>query len=254
MKGDTTSAIWAYSLASVVLVSLLSVIGIVFISISETKLKQIVFVLVSLAVGSLFGDVFIHLLPQAFENSEARLETSLYLLAGIFIFFVLEKFIRWRHQHDLESKNAIHPVGYMNLLADGIHNFIDGMIIGASYMTNVRVGIATTIAVAMHELPQEISDFGVLLHAGFSKKKALIFNFLSAMLAILGTVLILLAGTTMHYFIASMLPLAAGGFVYIAGSDLVPELNKELAPAKSLVQLLAIATGVGLMLLLALLE
>ena len=254
MKGDTTSAIWAYSLASVVLVSLLSVIGIVFISISEAKLRQIVFVLVSLAVGSLFGDVFIHLLPQAFEKLETRLETSLYLLAGIFIFFVLEKFIRWRHQHDLESKNAIHPVGYMNLLADGVHNFIDGMIIGASYMTSVRVGIATTIAVAMHELPQEISDFGVLLHAGFSKKKALIFNFLSATLAILGTVLILLAGTTMHYFIASMLPLAAGGFVYIAGSDLVPELNKELEPAKSLVQLFAIATGVGLMLLLTLLE
>ena len=246
--------IWLYALASVILVSLLSVIGIVFISISEAKLKQIVFVLVSLAVGSLFGDVFIHLLPQAFEKLDARLEASLYLLAGIFIFFVLEKFIRWRHQHDLESKNAIHPVGYMNLLADGIHNFIDGMIIGAAYLTSLRVGIATTIAVAMHELPQEISDFGVLLHAGFSKKKALIFNFLSATLAILGTVLILLAGTTMHYFIATLLPLAAGGFVYIAGSDLVPELNKELEPAKSLVQLLAIATGVGLMLLLTLLE
>jgi len=246
--------IWLYALASVILVSLLSVIGVVFISISEAKLKQIVFVLVSLAVGSLFGDVFIHLLPQAFEKLEARLEASLYLLAGIFIFFVLEKFIRWRHQHDLESQNAIHPVGYMNLLADGIHNFIDGMIIGAAYLTSLRVGIATTIAVAMHELPQEISDFGVLLHAGFSKKKALIFNFLSAMLAILGTILILLAGTTLHYFVASMIPLAAGGFVYIAGSDLVPELNKELEPAKSLVQLLAIATGVGLMLLLTLLE
>ena len=246
--------IWLYALASVILVSLLSVIGVVFISISEAKLKQIVFVLVSLAVGSLFGDVFIHLLPQAFEKLEARLEASLYLLAGIFIFFVLEKFIRWRHQHDLESQNAIHPVGYMNLLADGIHNFIDGMIIGAAYLTSLRVGIATTIAVAMHELPQEISDFGVLLHAGFSKKKALIFNFLSALLAILGTVLILLAGTTLHYFVASMIPLAAGGFVYIAGSDLVPELNKELEPAKSLVQLLAIAAGVGLMLLLTLLE
>ncbi len=246
--------IWLYALASVILVSLLSVIGIVFISISEAKLKQIVFVLVSLAVGSLFGDVFIHLLPQAFDKSEERLEASLYLLAGIFIFFVLEKFIRWRHQHDLKSENAIHPVGYMNLLADGIHNFIDGMIIGAAYLTSLRVGIATTIAVAMHELPQEISDFGVLLHAGFSKKKALIFNFLSATLAILGTVLILLAGTTMHYFIASLLPLAAGGFVYIAGSDLVPELNKELEPSKSLVQLLAIAIGVGLMLLLTLLE
>ena len=251
---ESATDTWLYALASVILVSLLSVIGIVFISISEAKLKQIVFVLVSLAVGSLFGDVFIHLLPQAFEKLDARLEASLYLLAGIFIFFVLEKFIRWRHQHDLESKNAIHPVGYMNLLADGIHNFIDGMIIGAAYLTSLRVGIATTIAVAMHELPQEISDFGVLLHAGFSKKKALIFNFLSATLAILGTVLILLAGTTMHYFIATLLPLAAGGFVYIAGSDLVPELNKELEPAKSLVQLLAIATGVGLMLLLTLLE
>jgi len=251
---ESATDTWLYALASVILVSLLSVIGIVFISISEAKLKQIVFVLVSLAVGSLFGDVFIHLLPQAFEKLEARLEASLYLLAGIFIFFVLEKFIRWRHQHDLESKNAIHPVGYMNLLADGLHNFIDGMIIGAAYLTSLRVGIATTIAVAMHELPQEISDFGVLLHAGFSKKKALIFNFLSATLAILGTILILLAGTTMHYFIASLLPLAAGGFVYIAGSDLVPELNKELEPAKSLVQLLAIATGVGLMLLLTLLE
>jgi zinc and cadmium transporter len=251
---ESATDTWLYALASVILVSLLSVIGIVFLSISEAKLKQIVFVLVSLAVGSLFGDVFIHLLPQAFEKLEARLEASLYLLAGIFIFFVLEKFIRWRHQHDLESKNAIHPVGYMNLLADGLHNFIDGMIIGAAYLTSLPVGIATTIAVAMHELPQEISDFGVLLHAGFSKKKALIFNFLSATLAILGTILILLAGTTMHYFIASLLPLAAGGFVYIAGSDLVPELNKELEPAKSLVQLLAIATGVGLMLLLTLLE
>jgi len=251
---ELATDIWLYALGSVILVSLLSIIGIVFISISETKLKQIVFVLVSLAVGSLFGDVFIHLLPQAFEKSDTRLEASLYLLAGIFIFFVLEKFIRWRHQHNLDSKNAVQPLGYMNLLADGIHNFIDGMIIGAAYLTSLRVGIATTIAVAMHELPQEISDFGVLLHAGFSRKTALIFNFLSATLAILGTVLILLAGSSMHYFIASMLPLAAGGFVYIAGSDLVPELNKELEPAKSLVQLLAIATGVGLMLLLTLLE
>jgi zinc and cadmium transporter len=251
---ESATDTWLYALTSTILVSLFSVIGIVFLSISETKLKQIVFVLVSLAVGSLFGDVFIHLLPQAFEKLEARLEASLYLLAGIFIFFVLEKFIRWRHQHALESNNAIQPVGYMNLLADGVHNFIDGMIIGAAYLTSLRVGIATTIAVAMHELPQEISDFGVLLHAGFSKKKALIFNLLSATLAILGTVLILLAGTTLHYFVASMIPLAAGGFVYIAGSDLVPELNKELQPSRSFIQLLAIAAGVGLMLLLTLLE
>jgi len=251
---EAISITWLYALASVILVSILSVIGAVLISIRERNLKRIVFVLVSLAVGSLFGDVFIHLLPEAFEKLDTRMEASLYLLAGIFIFFTLEKFILWRHQHNFESKNSIHPVGYMNLLADGLHNFIDGAIIGAAYLTSLRVGIATTIAVAMHELPQEISDFGVLLHAGFSKRQALIFNFLSATLAILGTVLVLLVGTTMHDFIATMLLLAAGGFVYIAGSDLVPELNKEVDPAKSIVQMLAIGTGVGLMLLLAMLD
>lgn len=251
---ESSAETWLYALASVILVSLLSVVGAVFISIQERNLKQIIFVLVSLAVGSLFGDVFIHLLPEAFEKLDTRMEASLYLLAGIFIFFILEKFIRWRHQHNFESKNSIHPVGYMNLLADGVHNFIDGTIIGAAYLTSIRVGIATTIAVSMHELPQEISDFGVLLHAGFSKKKALFFNFLSATLAILGTVLVLLAGATMHYFIATMLLLAAGGFVYIAGSDLVPELNKEVELSKSIIQLLAIGAGVGMMLLLTLLE
>jgi zinc and cadmium transporter len=251
---EAISITWLYALASVILVSILSVIGAVLISIRERNLRQIVFVLVSLAVGSLFGDVFIHLLPQAFERLDTRMEASLYVLAGIFIFFILEKFILWRHQHNFESKNSIHPVGYMNLLADGVHNFIDGTIIGAAYLTSLRVGIATTIAVAMHELPQEISDFGVLLHAGFSKKRALIFNFMSATLAILGTVLVLLAGTTMHYITALMLPLAAGGFVYIAGSDLVPELNKEVDPAKSIVQMLAIGAGVGMMLLLAMLD
>jgi zinc and cadmium transporter len=251
---ESSAETWLYALASVILVSLLSVVGAVFISIQERNLKQIIFVLVSLAVGSLFGDVFIHLLPEAFEKLDTRMEASLYLLAGIFIFFILEKFIRWRHQHNFESKNSIHPVGYMNLLADGVHNFIDGTIIGAAYLTSIRVGIATTIAVSMHELPQEISDFGVLLHAGFSKKQALFFNFLSATLAILGTVLVLLAGATMHYFIATMLLLAAGGFVYIAGSDLVPELNKEVELSKSIIQLLAIGAGVGMMLLLTLLE
>lgn len=234
--------------------SLVSLVGLAVVSIKEEKLRRLVFVLVSLAVGSLFGDVFIHLLPEAFEKLNTRMEASLFLLSGIFIFFVLEKFVLWRHQHLLESDRPIHPVGYMNLVADGLHNFIDGMIIGASYLTSLPVGVATTIAVAMHELPQEISDFGVLLHAGFTKKKALIFNFLSATLAILGAIIILLAGTNMQYVIAVMLPLAAGGFIYIAGSDLVPELNKEVELSKSIIQLLAIGAGVGMMLLLTLLE
>ncbi len=249
-----TAAVWFYSLASVALVSLLSLLGILFISVGEARLKRVIFVMVSLAVGSLFGDAFIHLLPESFEKSGARLETSLYVLAGFFAFFILEKFLLWRHQHLLASDHPIRAVGYMNLLADALHNFIDGTIIGASYLVSLPVGIATTLAVVFHEIPHELGNFFVLLYAGFPKGRALFFNFLSAAFAVLGTVAALLIGSRTERFAFFMLPLAAGGFIYIAGSDLVPELNKEVAPSKSLVQLAAIGAGVGLMLLLALLE
>jgi zinc and cadmium transporter len=235
-------------------VSLLSLVGIAFISISEQRLKRIIFVLVSLAVGSLFGDAFIHLLPESFEKFEAKVEASLWVLVGIFLFFILEKFLLWRHEHTLEANHPIHPVGYMNLFADGVHNFIDGTIIGASYLVSLPVGIATTIAVIFHEIPHELGNFFVLLYAGFTKTKALFFNFLTGLFAILGTLVALLVGSRVEDFSSMMLPLAAGGFIYIAGSDLVPELNKEVELSKSLVQLVAIATGVGLMLLLALVE
>jgi zinc and cadmium transporter len=235
-------------------VSLLSLIGVAFISMSEQGLKQMIFVMVSLAVGSLFGDAFIHLLPESFEKFEAKVEASLYVLAGIFLFFILEKFLLWRHQHTLEANHHIHPVGYMNLFADGVHNFIDGTIIGASYLISLPVGIATTLAVIFHEIPHELGNFFVLLHAGFTKSRALFFNFLTGLFAILGTLVALLVGSTVEYFSSLMLPLAAGGFIYIAGSDLVPELNKEKELSKSLVQLAAIATGVGFMLLLTLVE
>jgi zinc and cadmium transporter len=153
----------------------------------------------------------------------------------------------------LEANHPIHPVGYMNLLADGVHNLIDGMIIGASYLVSLPVGIATTIAVIFHEIPHELGNFFILLYAGFTKTKALLFNFLTGLFAILGTLVALLVGSRWRISLR-MLPLAAGGFIYIAGSDLVPELNKEVELSKSFVQLVAITTGVGLMLLLALVE
>lgn len=234
--------------------SLLSLVGVAFVSISERKLKQLIFVMVSLAVGSLFGDAFIHLLPQTFEHSPEKMQGSLAILAGIFAFFILEKFLLWRHEHVLETGHTIHPVGYMNLLADGLHNFIDGAIIGASYLAGVHIGIATTLAVIFHEIPHELGNFFVLLYAGFTKTKALFFNFLSALFAILGTIGALLIGAQVEQFAALMLPLAAGGFIYIAGSDLVPELNKEVQLSKSIVQMIAIGAGIGLMLLLTLLE
>ena len=228
--------------------------GIAFISISEQRLKRIIFVMVSLAVGSLFGDAFIHLLPESFEKFEAKVEASLWVLAGIFVFFILEKFLLWRHQHTLEANHPIHPVGYMNLFADGVHNFIDGTIIGASYLVSLPVGIATTMAVIFHEIPHELGNFFVLLYAGFTKTRALFFNFLTGLFAILGTLVALFVGSRVEDFSSMMLPLAAGGFIYIAGSDLVPELNKESNLVKSVIQLVAIGTGVGLMLLLTMLD
>ena len=212
------------------------------------------FVMVGIAVGSLFGDAFIHLLPQTFQKFEFKVQASLYVLSGIFLFFVLEKFLLWRHQHTVESNRPIHPVGYMNLFADALHNLIDGMIIGSSYVVSLPVGIATTTAVIFHEIPHELGNFFVLLYAGFTRTRALFFNFISGCFAILGTIISLMIGSRIETFSIIMLPLAAGGFIYIAGSDLVPELNKESDIAKSAVQMLAIGTGVGLMLLLTLLE
>jgi len=251
---ELATDIWLYALASVILVSLLSLVGLAFISVAEEMLKRIIFIMVSLAVGGLFGDAFIHLLPESFERLGNKLQASVLVLAGILAFFVLEKFLLWRHQHVLASDHSIHPVGYINLLADGAHNFIDGVIIGASYTISIPVGIATTLAVIFHEIPHELGNFFVLLYAGFTKRKALFFNFLSALFAILGTVISLLVGSTVADFSNVMLPLAAGGFIYIAGSDLVPELNKESTLGKSLVQLLAIGVGVGLMFVLVMLE
>lgn len=245
---------WFCALASVVIVSLASFIGIVAISSNARRVQQTVFILVSLAVGAMFGDAFIHLLPQAFKLPGSTLTTPLYILLGIFLFFLLEKFLLWRHEHVPHYEECIHPVGYVNLVAEGLHNLIDGLLIGSSYLVSIPVGLATTIAVLLHEIPQEIGNFGVLLHAGFSVPRALWLNFLSASLAIIGAVVALIAGEYVKGLPAAILPLTAGGFIYIAGSDLVPEMHKEREPVKSLFQLLAMGAGIGLMLLLTLVE
>ena len=246
--------VWACALISVVALSFVSLIGILTISVNDQRLSRIIFVMVSLAVGAMFGDVFFHLLPEVFADPAASPRSSAYILAGLFTFFLLEKFLLWRHEHLPQEAQTIHPVGYMNLIADGLHNLIDGLLIGASYLTSIPVGLGTTLAVLLHEIPQEIGDFGVMLHAGFSRRKALTLNFFSATLSILGAVIALLTGGHVKDFPPVVLSLAAGGFIYIAGSDLVPELHKERHPSKSLVQLIAIGIGVSLMLFLTILD
>lgn len=243
-----------YSLISVVLVSLISLIGVALLGIKADRLKKGLIYLISFAAGALLGDTFIHLLPEIAEEG-FTLSISLYVLLGIAIFFVLEKGIHWQHCHEPISEKHIHPFAYTNLIGDGLHNFIDGAIIAASYLISVPVGVATTIAVLLHEIPQEIGDFGVLLHAGFSKGKALFVNFLSALTAIIGAILVLWAGSSVEHLEKILIPIAAGGFLYIASSDLIPELHKHSSNfSKSLIQFLCFLLGIAVMAALLLLE
>ena len=198
--------------------------------------------LIGFASGSLIGGAFIHLLPESLE--ETGQTVFYYVIVGIVFFFIMEKFLYWRHCH--EEKCPVHTFAYLNLIGDGIHNFIDGMLIAASFILSYDLGAATTLAVIFHEIPQEIGDFGVLIYGGFTKRKALAYNFVSALTAV--------AGALITYYLAYiqgiehfLVPFAAGGFIYIAATDLMPELHKKSHATESLIQLFAILAGIGLM-------
>jgi len=234
-------------LASVIAVSLIAFVGILFIGLKESLLKRILTALIGFASGTLLGGAFLHLLPEAIEMNEAT--TFYYVIIGIVSFFALEKFLYWRHCHEEEC--PVHMFVYLNLIGDGVHNFIDGMIIAATYIIsfaagNYQLGFATTLAVIFHEIPQEIGDFGVLIYGGFSKRKALTYNFLSAVTAILGAITTYFL-TYVQSIETLLVPFAAGGFIYIAATDLMPELHKKSRAGASIGQLLAIALGIGLM-------
>jgi len=250
MPNITTDNIWFLVLLSVFLVSAVSLFAFLFLPLAKKRLKNFVLYLVAFSAGALFGDAFLHLLPEIFEQMENKLVLSLCLLSGILTFFVLEKFIRWRHCHIEISEKHLHPLATLNLVGDGAHNFLDGVIIAGSYLVSVPLGIATTLAVLCHEVPQEIGDAGILLHSGLSWQKALFFNFLSALLAVAGAVLTLIIGEGIQTIALAITAAAAGGFIYIAGSDLIPELQHNTEPKQSLKQFLALLAGVWAMFLL----
>jgi len=241
--------ILALILICIFLVSVISLIGISFIVLSEKWFNKALLMLVGFASGSLLGGAFFHLIPEAIETGEGLIpieDIFWALAAGLLIFFVLEKFL-WRHCHERE-KCPVHPFAYLNLIGDGIHNFIDGLIIAASFMasSSPSLGFIVTLAVAAHEIPQEIGDFSILIYGGFSKAKALIYNFLTALTA--------MAGGLFTYFGSTYLPqtpyllaFAAGGFIYIASTDLMPELHRERKALNSFLQFIMISFGLFLM-------
>ena len=247
MTSSITSQTWLYALGSVLLVSLVSLAGAATLSLSRSFLKRILLFLVSFAVGSLLGGAFIHLLPEAFASDLNPLVVSGSVLAGIILFFILEKFFRWRHCHQETTADHVHPVVPMNIFGDAMHNFIDGILIGVTYAVSIPLGMATTVAVLLHEIPQEIGDFSILIHGGLTVKKALLFNFVSALTSVIGVVLALMLGTSMEGVLLYFLPMTAGGFIYIAGSDLIPELHHNTDVKISILQLLALLGGIAIM-------
>ncbi|NQV90894.1 ZIP family metal transporter [Candidatus Woesearchaeota archaeon] len=256
------------AIISVIIVSLVSLVGIFSILLRKKNTQKFLLLLVSLSAGTLFGGAFLHLLPEVVADHGFTIQISLLVLAGVMAFFVLEKFIHWGHchhhpafdflhshkhsteknHHHHEKENPKSQIAVLNLLGDGIHNFLDGLVIAGSYLVSPAAGIATTIAVVIHEVPQEIADFGVLLYAGLSKKNALLLNFASATISILGAVVGLWLGSNSDTFIPFILPFAAGGFLYIAGSNLVPELHKKCDVAiESFWHFVMMIVGIGLM-------
>ena len=246
--------VWLYSLVSVFAVSLISLVGVFTLGLAVDKLRKILIYLISFSAGALFGDAFIHLLPEVIENGGFGVMSAIYILSGILMFFILEKVIHWQHCHMPITKEHVHPFAYMNLVGDSLHNFIDGLIIAGSYLASIPAGIATTIAVVLHEIPQEIGDFGVLIHGGFKKWKAIFLNFITAFVAVIGTIIGLLLNNYIPDIHNILVPLAIGGFLYIAGSDLIPELHKETKIKISIMQIISFILGILVMMALLLLE
>ncbi|MCI0542141.1 ZIP family metal transporter [bacterium] len=245
-----------YIFASVLLVSAVSFVGIFALSREERLLRKYIFVLVSIAIGAFLGDAFFHLLPESFEVLPSASVGAL-VISGMLVFFMLERALHWHHRHSPESEHEhehLHPVGRLILVSDGVHNFLDGVIIAASFLAGPSVGIATTIAVIFHEIPQEIGDFGVLIHAGYAKRRALFLNFLSGLLAVLGALVAVLLGAIAESLVMWVVPFAAGAFIYVASSDLIPELHKEREYKNFPLEIAGILLGIFTMYLLLFFE
>lgn len=241
------------STIAITITSSISIVGAITIAFIKKHMFFLKF-MIAFAVGALLGDVFIHMLPEMQNTSMALSSQSFLVLFGLLTFFIIEKLIHWHHCHQIQDKPPIlntrqkhNDIALINLIGDGIHNLIDGIVITASFLSNHQIGIATTIAVILHEIPQELSDFSILIHSGLSSQKALVYNFLSGLTSFIGMLLFFLLNDTSHQIIEAMVPITAGGFLYIATADLIPELHKHTEKSDLIIQTLGIGAGLLIM-------
>ncbi len=228
-------------LATSIVVSLLSLIGIFSLGIREVRLKRIVFFSISFAAGALLGAAFLDLLPEALEKGGHNLILTS-VLAGLLIFFSLEKFLHWYHCHGQVCE--VHAFTYLNLFGNGLHNFIDGVIIATSFLISWPLGLSASLAIIFHEIPHELGDFSVLIYGGLSRKKALFCNYLCSLTALAGAVGGYFFNSQFRFFSDYIIGLAAGGFIYVACADLIPELHKEKDTKTSFLQVVFLFSGI----------
>lgn len=234
-------------LSATIAISLISLIGVFTLGVKTKTFDNILVLLVGFAAGGLIGGAFLHLLPEALARCACNV-VFFYALIGFTTFFLMERYLYWRHCH--EGVCDVHTFTYLNLIGDGVHNFTDGLIIAASFMTDIKLGIITTLAVIFHEIPQEMGDFGILVYGGFTKTRALFFNFLCALTAILGAVIgYILSGLTQNFSLF-LISFTAGGFIYIAASDLIPELHKQKDAKRANIAFFTFILGLVFMMLL----
>lgn len=245
--GNTEALMWI--IGSGLGMSLLALVGGFSLFLSDESLHKIILPLVAFSAGSLLGGAFFHLIPMATTLSEDAEHAYLFVMLGFALFFALEQFLHWHHCHRSEcgdaTANQKKPLGYLILVGDGIHNLLGGLAVGSAFLIDIRLGIATWLAAAMHEIPQEMGDFGALIHSGWSKAQALGLNLLSSTTFLVGGIIAYLASGTFN--LNFLIPLAAGNFIYIAASDLVPEVNRHYGLKLNLLHFGAFMLGVMLL-------
>lgn len=237
-------------LGTIVLVSLLGLLGGVLLLWKEALAKRISHFFVSFGAGALMGIVFFDLLPEALENADAPGEPGEVLalvLLGFIIFYLIEKGISWYHSHYDEEEEQVKVPRSLIIIADSVHNAIDGALIAATFLVDVRLGLITALGVLVHELPQEVGDFGILLHSGLSRARVIWYNVISAGTALIGAGIVLVFGSEIKY-LSSIIALVAGNFLYIAAVDLIPATHHHGARRHTeAIHMVIFVTGVALM-------
>jgi len=237
--------VFLWIVGSGLLMSAIALVGSLTLVLSERTLQLVLLPLVALAAGSLLGGAFFHMVPASVAAGISDLTIYTLILAGFAVFFGLEQFLHWHHCKRAET-DCKKPLTYLILIGDGLHNFLGGLAVASTFLIDIQLGVVTWFAAAAHEVPQELGDFGVLVHGGWEKREALFYNVMSALTFLVGGIIAYFASFRLD--VSFLVPFAAGNFLYIGASDLVPEIKEHCNLGANIVHFVAFCVGAGFML------